>query len=241
LASAGLDIIRQQVARLAASQSCALVQGGVSDGGNVTLNGLAGASAADALRQALRGITIPGAVDWRVNSVDPVFCPALDTLHPIAPAFGAAGARLGLTLANGKTQLRDGEQIMPRVTIPDFRASLRVDYVGHDGMVLHLYPQLADAKQFMTADPPRVFQMGETVTLGNPGPGHPAWLVGEPFGTDMIIAIASTQPLFDRPRPDNAESAADYLRDLRAALEVARQHHGERVAGSAITVDTIAK
>jgi serine/threonine protein kinase len=241
LASAGLDIIRQQVARLAASQSCALVQGGVSDGGNVTLNGLAGASAADALRQALGGITIPGAVDWRVNSVDPVFCPALDTLHPIAPAFGAAGARLGLMLVNGKSQLRDGEQIMPRVTMPDFRGNLRVDYVGHDGMVLHLYPQLADPKQFMTADPPRVFQMGETITLGNPGPGHPAWLVGEPFGTDMIIAVASTQPLFDRPRPDNAESAADYLRDLRAALEVARQHHGERVAGSAITVDTVAK
>jgi serine/threonine-protein kinase len=239
-ASAGLDTIRQQVAQLAASQSCALVNGSVQDGGNVTLNGLAGTSAADALRQALGNITIPGAVDWRVSSVDPIFCPALDTLHPIVPAFGAAGPRLGLMLANGQTRLRDGEHILPRLVMPDFRGSLRVDYVGHDGTVLHLYPQVADPKQGMTADPPKVFQPGETVSLGDPKAGHPAWEVGPPYGTDMIIAIASTQPLFDRPRPDNVESGAEYLRELQAAVDGA-QRRGARVIGSAMTVDTIPK
>jgi eukaryotic-like serine/threonine-protein kinase len=241
LASAGLDTIRQQVAQLAAGQNCALVDGGVRDGGNVTLNGLAGASAADALRQALAGLTIPGAVDWRVNSVDPIFCPALDTLHPIVPAFGASGPRLGLTLADSKTRLADGEHILPRLVMPDFRGSLRVDYVGHDGNVQHLYPQLADPTQGITAvDPPRVYQAGETVNLGDPHPGHPAWEVGPPYGTDMIIAIASSQPLFDRPRRTNIESEADYARDLRAAVEAA-QRRGVRLAGSAITVDTVAK
>ena len=239
-ASAGLDTIRQQVAQVAASQSCALVNGSVQDGGNVTLNGLAGTSAADALRQALGNITIPGAVDWRVSSVDPIFCPALDTLHPIVPAFGAAGPRLGLMLANGQTRLRDGEHILPRLVMPDFRGSLRVDYVGHDGTVLHLYPQVADPKQGMTADPPKVFQPGETVSLGDPKAGHPAWEVGPPYGTDMIIAIASTQPLFDRPRPDNVKSGAEYLRELQAAVDGA-QRRGARVIGSAMTVDTIPK
>jgi eukaryotic-like serine/threonine-protein kinase len=239
-ASAGLDTIRQQVAQLAASQSCALVNGGVQDGGNVTLTGLAGTSAADALRQALGGITIPGAVDWRVSSVDPIFCPALDTLHPIVPAFGAAGPRLGLILANGQTRLHDGEHILPRLVMPDFRGSLRVDYVGHDGTVLHLYPQVADPKQGMTADPPKVFQPGETVSLGDAHAGHPAWEVGPPYGTDMIIAIASTQPLFDRPRPDNVESGAEYLRELQAAVDAA-QRRGARLIGSAMTVDTIPK
>ncbi len=240
LASAGLDTIRQQVAQLAAGQSCALVDGGVRDGGNVTLNGLAGMSAADALRQGLGSLTIPGAVDWRVNSVDPIFCPALNTLHPIVPGFGAVGPRLGLTLADGRTQLRDGEHILPRLVMPDFRGSLRVDYIGHDGTVLHLYPQVADPKQHMTADPPKVFQAGETINLGDPGPGHPAWEVGPPYGTDMIIAIASSQPLFDRPRPDNVESAADYVRDLQAAVDAA-ERRGVRLTGSAMAVDTIQK
>ena len=64
------------------------------------------------------------------TSVDPIFCPALDTLHPIVPAFGGSGPRLGLTLADGKTRLRDGEHILPRLVMPDFRGNLRVDYVG---------------------------------------------------------------------------------------------------------------
>jgi serine/threonine-protein kinase len=240
VASAGLDIIRQQVAQLAAAQNCSLIDGTMRDGGNIMLAGLAGPSAADALRQALGGLTIPGAVDWRVNSVDPIFCPALDTLHPIVPAFGAAGPRLGLTLASGRTRLHDGEHILPRLAMPDFRSTLIVDYVGHDGTVLHLYPQLADPKQGMTADPPRVFRAGEAVDLGEPRAGHPAWEVGPPYGTDMIIAVASSQPLFDRPRPGNVETVADYLRTLQAAVDAA-QRNGARLAGSAITVDTISK
>jgi serine/threonine-protein kinase len=239
-ASAGLDIIRQQVAQLAAGQNCAVVNGGVQDSGNVTLSGLAGTSAADALRQALGGITIPGAVDWRVSSVDPVFCPALDTLHPIVPAFGASGPRLGLALADGKARLHDGERILPRLVMPDFRGYLRVDYVAHDGTLLHLYPQVADPKNGLTADPPRLYQPGETVKLGDPSPGHRPWEVGEPYGTDMIIGIASSQPLFDRLRPDNVEAAAQYLRELQAAVEAA-QRRGVRLAGSGVTVDTVAK
>jgi serine/threonine-protein kinase len=240
VAGAGLDTMRQQVAQLAAGQNCALVNGGVGDTGNVTLDGLAGPSAADALRRALVGVTIPGAVDWRINSVDPIFCPALDTLRPIVPAFDATGPRLGLTLADGRTRLRDSEHILPRLVMPDFRGALRVDYVAHDGTLLHLYPQVADPKQHLTADPPRMFQPGEAVRLGDPSPGHRPWEVAPPYGTDMIIAIASSQPLFDRPRPDNVESATEYLRELQAAVEAA-QSRGVRLAGSALTVDTVAK
>jgi serine/threonine-protein kinase len=240
VASAGLDTIRQQVAQLTAGASCAVVNGGVGDGGNISLDGFAGTAAADALRQGLSGITSPGTVTWRVSSVDPIFCPALDTLHPIVPAFGSAGPRLGLKLADGKTRLSDGQHIMPRLVMPDFRGSLRVDYIAHDGTVLHLYPQVADPSQHMTADPPKVFQPGEAVNLGDPAAGHPAWEVGPPYGTDMIVAIASSQPLFERPRPGNVEQLADYMRDLQAAVEAA-QRRNVRLTGSAMTVDTIAK
>ena len=90
------------------------------------------------------------------------------------------------------------------------------------------------------ADPPRVFAAGETVNLGAQTPGHPAWEVGPPYGTDMIIAIASSQPLFDRARPANAEDAAAYLRDLQAVVDAARSR-GVRMVGGAITLDTLAK
>ena len=80
-------------------------------------------------------------------------------------------------------------------------------------------PQLADPKAGIVADPPRTAtRPGETVNLG-----HPSWLIGEPYGTDMIIAVASSEPLFDRPRPSNAETADVYLRDLQAAIDALRQ------------------
>ena len=74
-----------------------------------------------------------------------------------------------------------------------------------------------------------------TVNLANP-----AWTIGEPYGTDMIMAIASSEPLFDRPRPSNAETVSVYLRDLQAAIERARQR-GVRLAGAAVTLDALPK
>ena len=54
-----------------------------------------------------------------------------------------------------------------------------------------------------------------------------------------IVAIQSTQPLFDRPRPSNVEAIADYLRDLRVAVEAARKRG--RVIGNLLMLDTVPK
>jgi eukaryotic-like serine/threonine-protein kinase len=240
LASVNLDLIRNQVAQLASSQRCAIVDGDIGHDGGVTLTGMAGASAADALRQGLAGLTIPGAVQWQVQSVDRSFCQALDVLHPITPSFNPAAPRLGLTLVGGNTRLRDGEHILPQLVMPDFRSHLVLDYIGHDGGVVHLYPQVADPSQNLVADPARTFAPGELVKLGVARPGHLPWEAGPPYGTDMIIAIASSQPLFTRSRPSNGEDPADYLHALEAAVQAALAR-GDQLAGSAITVDTLPK
>ena len=54
----------------------------------------------------------------------------------------------------------------------------------------------------------------------------------------MIIAVASSEPLFDRPRPGNAEPAEVYLRDLQAAIDTLRQR-GARLAGAALTLEAL--
>jgi hypothetical protein len=114
---------------------------------------------------------------------------------------------------------------------------MRVDYLDRQGNVQHLYPQLGDPKEHMIADPPRVFEAGETLNLGEPGPENRGWQVTEPFGTDMIIAIASEDALFDRPRTANVEKAANYLRDLKKAVEAARSR-GARITATAMSVET---
>ena len=235
LATAGLDALRGQVAHWASSRICAVLGGEVGNSGSVTVNGLAGNGSVEGLRQGLMSFVSPGQIDFRVAGVDRVFCPALTALHPIAPAYGASGGpRLGLQM-DGKARLQDGEPVRVRLVMPDFTSNLRVDYIGHDGSVQHLYPQLADPRSAITADPPRTFGPGEALNLG-----HPSWLIGEPYGTDMIIAVASSEPLFDRPRPGNAETADVYLRDLQSAIDTLRRR-GARLAGTAVTLEALPK
>ena len=167
LAMAGVDGVRRQVADWAGGQNCALLGGKMGDGGSVDLTGLAGDRYLDGLRQGADAIAPAGQIDWRVQGVDQVFCPALNLLHPLVPAFGAIGGpRLGLQMADGKTRLHDGEPVRVQLVLPDFTSRLRVDYVAHDGSVQHLYPQLADPKNGIAADPPRTFAAGRTGQFG---------------------------------------------------------------------------
>lgn len=236
LAATSLQAVRQQIHRMLAAQKCSALAGTVQDSGTIVLSGFAGTTAADSIREALAGRPL----DWLVTSVEPYYCPALDVVHPIALTTGPLAAQLRLSLAGGITRLHDGQRILPRIVMPNFRGYLRVEYVAHDGGVMHLYPQVADPADKIAADPPHSFAPGSVVKLGEVSPGHPAWEVGPPYGTDMIIAIASSKPLFDRPRPSDQEATKGFLRQLQQAVDAARQR-GERVVGSAMTVDTLPK
>jgi serine/threonine-protein kinase len=234
LAMVGLEVLRRQIAQWVSGRTCALLDGDVRDNRTVTLNGLAGHGSVDELRQGLSSFVPPGQIDLHVTGVNRVFCPALTALRPISPAFGVSGGpRLGLQMADGKTRLHDGERVHVRLVMPDFASRLRVDYIAHDGNVQHLYPQLADPKAAIIADPPRTFEPNEPVSLG-----HPSWQIGEPYGIDLVIAVASSEPLFERPRPSNAETADVYLRDLQAAIEALRLR-GARLAGAAVTLEAL--
>jgi serine/threonine protein kinase len=237
---AALDALRHRITQLVAAQRCAVVEGDLRADGGLTLKGLAGSGTSDELRAGLDAMAIPGALDWQVGRVDDPFCPALDILHPISRGFGAIGPKLTMDLVGGNTRLRDGDHIRPRLVMADFRGHLRADYIAHDGTVLHLYPQISDSKQGIAADQPHIFAPGEPLALGEVSQGHPAWEVAEPYGSDLIIAIVSAQPLFPRDRPNNVEKASDYLRDLRTAVDGAL-HRGVRMMGTALVVETLPK
>jgi hypothetical protein len=232
-------MIGDMFAQITTTQGCAWIGGSVHDDGEAVLTGIAGAGTQNEIRQAVASHAIPGTIQWQVANADAVFCPALTLLQTIAPPFGSANPHLALTLAENRTALHDGEHIRPRLAMPDFVGYLRVDYIAHDGNVQHLYPQVADSTGAV-ADKVHTFLPGEKVSLGDPSSGQPAWEVAPPFGTDMIIAVASSQPLFARPRSGNVESAATYLRDLNTAVQSLRDGGGKLV-GSALLVDAMAK
>jgi hypothetical protein len=100
----------------------------------------------------------------------------------------------------------------------DFPSFLYVDYFTSDGRVYHLFPdrQSADARLA-----PR-----ETTVIGGPtGRGLKA-TIGPPFGLDMVLALASEQPLLTSPRP-TAEGAEGHLNALALAINAAKRRQPE--------------
>jgi hypothetical protein len=173
----------------------------------------------------------------RVTQVGQIFCPWQDLLRPIAKTFGEGGDRMTIRLRDNPAWLEEDDYIRPQLTMADFPGEMRVDYLDRDGNVRHLYPQVAEPGEHLAGDPPRKFNAGEALNLGEPGPNNLGWQVSPPFGRDIIVAIASEDALFDQPRPSNVEKAADYLRDLKRAVDAARSR-GVRLAATVMAVET---
>ena len=230
----------QQIAQALRGARCALADAVVQDSGTLSVNGLADAATMASLRRDSTALPARRRLPGTCTMVDPVFCPALALLRPISALTGAPGPGVGLTLKGNRTVLHDGEAILPRVTMPDFAGELRVDYLAHDGTLAHLYPTLADPADKLAAQPARWLSAGERLSLGDPGPGKPQWQSGEPYGTDMIIAVASSAPLHVAAAQNAEEKAAGYLASLARAIDQARAG-GARVSGAVLLVDAIPK
>ena len=232
-------MINDLFAQITASERCAFIGGTVRPNGEAELTGIAGPGVQNDIRTTASSHAVPGTIRWGVATADPMFCPAMELLQSVAPPFGAADPHVGLTLVDNRLALRDGERIRPRLVMPGFAGYLRLDYIAHDGNVQHLYPQVAD-RSGVVADKVRLLGANERLALGDPPPGQPAWEIGPPYGTDMIIAVASSEPLFHAPRSGNVEAAATYLHDLDAAIRSVRSA-GASLAGAAVLVEALPK
>jgi len=222
--------LRSAIAAAVAPVGCALVRGNVAaPGGTVLLTGVAGSGAPEtALHRAIIAAAPTAAVDWRIAGFDGPYCRALDVLHPVAHGFGASGSGFAMTLKEGDRPLKDGELITLDLTLPDYPAWLQVDYLEHDGTVVHLHPT--------AKDPSRSYPANSQQSLGDPAAGGERWEVGAPYGTDMVIAVASSAPLFTQKRKDLEQTEA-YLRVLQAAIESARRRN-VRLAADALVLTT---
>ena len=210
--------LRSAVAAALSPVACTIVKSDVAEpDGTVSLVGVAGQGGPEAeLHRAITDAAPTAAVDWRVVSFDGPYCRALDVLHPIAYSAAARGSGFSMALRNGDRLLKDGELMTIDLQVPSFPAWLIVDYLEHDGTVVHLHPT--------PKDPARSYPAGSRQTLGDPSSGGERWEVGAPYGTDMIIAVASSAPLFTQNRKDLEETEA-YLRALQAAIDAAQRHN----------------
>jgi hypothetical protein len=134
-----------------------------------------------------------------------------------------------MTEADGTTRLSDGQVITVSLTMPGFGGYLAIAYLQHDGTAAPLVPG--------AGYPARTYAAGERVEFGRPAGKFPGWQVGPPFGTDMIVAVASTAPLFTAPPPDS-ETIGSYLQRLQAAMDNLRRRGGS-LAANVILLETV--
>jgi hypothetical protein len=108
-----------------------------------------------------------------------------------------------------RQKYRDGDILSFDVEMADFSGYLHVAYVQADGTVVNLVR--ADPLTLTTLDRKARF------TFGDGNEGRPKFTVSGPYGTEMIVVLASKSPLFDEKRP-SSETEREFLTALRKAI-----------------------
>lgn len=227
--------MREALASRLAGLDCTLAAGGM-EGDRARITAITRAGAPESLLRASVAAVAQGRADLRVGVFAADYCPALDAVRGDADRFGAPPSGLSVGLRGGGQRLFDRDPVRPVVTMPDFPGHLALLYLTRDDggkvWVGHLFPN--------GLDPDRRFAPRQRVELepredAGPERGAPV-AVGEPFGVDMMLAIATGQPLFDAPRAQ-VEPLDALMPDLSAALTALRRQ-GARVAVSGFLLET---
>jgi serine/threonine-protein kinase len=223
-------LLRQRLAEAVNALPCALPAGDVGESGGATIRGLVGKGiSTERLRTAAEAI-LPGRIEYRMLDFSGVtYCRALNVIRPYAARrFGAIRSDFAISLKDGRTALVTNDRLVVEIDSPEVPGVVQIDYLQHDGKVWHMHPS--------RDEPEQPLQPHRRMTYGEPRGAFGGWTIQEPYGRDMIIAIASTNRLFPNGRPEE-EDAAAYLDALKAALQFA-EARGDIVFTDAIVLDT---
>jgi hypothetical protein len=195
---------------------CARLSAQVSQTGDIEVTGYV-ASDADNRQVTARLQALPdaGRINNQVAVMQPPLCDALGILadststrlnDPAGPQIDPGGA-LGTYFA--------GQNLRIGVTATTlFQGYLYIDYIdGAEGYVVHLFPN-----EFRRDN---AVEAGAKVDIGTLPQEIAGYRVKAPFGTSLVIAVSTPEPLFAALRPTFEEKAdaRQYLAELRQQLQ----------------------
>ncbi|MEM9319486.1 MAG: DUF4384 domain-containing protein [Pseudomonadota bacterium] len=108
-----------------------------------------------------------------------------------------------------------GETVRFELAGADYDGWLTLDYYDAEGQVLHILPNEQIAPVFVEAQARVVFGGGGAEDVSG---GRLALRVSPPFGQDIAVAIITSEPIFDAPRP-LVEPASAYLEALTQRID----------------------
>jgi eukaryotic-like serine/threonine-protein kinase len=182
------------------------------------------------LKNMLAALPGVATIELALTEVDDGKCPILNVLGRYWSAQRMAGGSAAIRLApSGGAQLKEGDTLMVDITTPDYQSYVTVDYFVLDGKVVHLLPNPLERENLA---PPRY-----AATIGSLG----NWVIGKPFGTEMLVLLATPVPAFDQLRPPS-EPGADYLRELDQQLaRISKERGAASVAVNFLQITTTAR
>jgi hypothetical protein len=163
------------------------------------------------LKQKLAEIPGLPEVIYEITTLTWPYCELVEILFPLKQLNQEQRLGLEITPYQHPSHYVEEENLVLAYTIPSYNSYIYIDYYQLDGGVIHLFPNGMDLNKPVTAKTRHI--------LGDIAKGQKQWQINPPFGTEMIVIIASSTPLFDRPRPE-IEQARDYLSALRKAITV---------------------
>lgn len=203
--------IRLDVERVAGEFECAQVKTTVDGNGQVLLNGYV-SSLQDRMRLLSDVSKIPG-VNKVIENMDvhtKPFCEIIGLLASVqAPLVDNSDAVI-LQTNSPSNDFKQGELLIVYAKATGaFPGYFYVDSFNSYGEVLHMLPSpIADEHEVNS---------GQQVTLGNK-PCPECYKTSPPHGRSLIVAISSTDRLFDTERVE-VEDFNNYLPALRAGLQ----------------------
>ncbi|MFM0516799.1 MULTISPECIES: serine/threonine protein kinase [Caballeronia] len=174
---------------------------------------------------------VPGVktTNFGVQQVADDKCDLLKVYGPFWTANRQSGRPASVHTRSRATRLIEGDPLIIDLMTPAFESYVNVDYFMLDGSVVHLLPNTRSRDNQAPAN--------YTATIGTMGD----WVVGKPFGSEMIVLTVTPAPLFDSARPDS-EAKPEYLRAVEKRLSALTGKYGrDRVAVDIFQITTQGK
>jgi len=221
-AKASIDQVRATLDAM----PCSVLQTSIN-AGNLIVRGYAAGS--EARKQIDSSISKVADTRNEVQNMPRIYCQTLELYAPFWKANFDSGFGTTIGTPNSDNVFRGGERLVLDIKTPTYKSWLYVDYFAQDGNVVHMMP--SPGEDFNQGEPRESFQLGEEGDIG-------LWEVAPPFGTEMIVILAASTPIFEDAR-EQLENANDYRTALGRRLKALEsQPEKTKVSADFVVINT---
>ncbi len=198
-----------EVATLLGTIPCSVLQASMHDRSALVRGYVAGPKVMKRIEDSLGKVAGITEVKNEIQELPRIYCQTLELYAPYWKANRDAGFGTAIGTPNASNAFVEGERLVVDIGTPTYKSWLYVDYFAQDGSVVHMMPSPGEV--FNQGDTRDSFQLGEAGDIG-------LWEVAPPFGTEMVVVLATSAPVFESPRGE-LEQGNDYRAALRKRLK----------------------